>query len=110
MSTADLIQREEPVMKIRFVRALEFLKQNIPEEKQDDFHEFLDRINELVKTGEKIDVGEMVAELLDPRKFGLPQDLIEEFLKYLIGNVPDAEKIISGTIEYAKRKLWRRGR
>jgi len=108
MSEADLQPVEEPIMKINFVRAVEYLKQNIPEEKLDEFMEWMDKLNELAKTGEKIDVGDIVADLLDHRKFGLPQDVVEEFLKYLIGSRPDADKLIVGTIEYAKRKIWRR--
>jgi len=95
-------------MKINFVRAMEYLKQSIPEEKLDAFMEWLDKLNEMIKTGDKIDAGDIVADLLDHRKFGLPQDVVEELLKHLIGDRPDADKLIAGTIEYAKRKIWRK--
>ena len=108
MSVTELKEVEKPVMKLRIVRAFEFLKQNTPEEKLDELYAFIDNINDLIKSGEKINVGEIVADLIHPRKFGFSQDLVEEFLKYLISNEPDADSIISGTIEYAKRKLWRK--
>lgn len=108
MSVSDLQQVEEPVLKVYFVRALEFLLQNVPPEKEDAIYGFTEKLKEQVKMNEKIDMGEVVAALLDPRRFGLSQDVVEEFLKHVIGNRPDADKLISGTIEYAKRRIWRR--
>lgn len=107
MSSSDLVEFEVTTFRLRLVRALEFLKQNVPQEKMDEFYAFVDNINESVKVGEKINMGEIVAELLNPKKFGLPQEIVEEFLSYVIGDEPGAESIISGTIEYAKRLIWR---
>lgn len=109
MSTTELQPREVRVTKSGRLKAIEFLKQNIPPEKMEDFLELLDKINEMISTGEKIDVGELVADLMDPKKFSLPQDIVEEFLKLLVTGESDADKLVAGTIEYAKRKLWRKG-
>jgi len=99
---------EEHVMKVYFVRALEFLLQNAPPGREDALHEFVERLKAKVRAGEKIDMGEVVAELLDPRRIALSQDVVEEFLKYIVGGRPDADKLIAGTIEYARRRIWRR--
>lgn len=107
MSASELQQVEEAVMRIYFIRALEFLVQNVPPEKEDMIYEYVERLKDQVKKNEKIDMGEVVAELLNPKKFGLSQDIVEEFLKYIVGNRPDADKLISGTIEYAKKRIWR---
>lgn len=108
MSAPELQQREVRVSKSARIKAFEFLRQNIPEAKIDDFQVLMDRINELILSGEKIDVGELVAELMDPKKFGLSQDIVEEFLKILVAGEADADKLVAGTIEYAKRKMWRK--
>jgi len=108
LSIADLQQVEEPVMKVHFIRALEFLLSNVPAEKEDELYEYIEKLKDQVRMNEKIDMGEVVANLLDPKKFGLSQDIVEEFLKHIIGNRPDADKLISGTIEYAKRRIWRK--
>ncbi|MEM4583987.1 MAG: hypothetical protein QW611_03340 [Ignisphaera sp.] len=106
MSTTDLIEFELTVFKPRLMRALEFLKQNIPEEKRDEFYSLMDNINEAIKVGEKINMAELIADLMNPKKFGLPQELIEEFLSYIVGDEPGAESIVSGTVERAKRLIW----
>lgn len=108
MSSTDLVEFEVTTFKQRLTRALEFLKQNVPEEKRDEFYAFADGLYESIKVGEKINMGEVVADLLNPKKFALPQELVEEFLSYVIGDEPGAESIISGTIEYAKRLIWRK--
>lgn len=108
MSSTDLAEVEITTFKLRLIRAFEFLKQNVQQEKLDEFYALLDNINEAIKSGEKINMGELVADLLNQRKFGLRQELVEEFLSYVIGDEPGAESIISGTIEYAKRLLWKK--
>ena len=106
--SSELREIEKPVMVSHLYKAFEFLKQNVPGEKLDELYAFIDNVKELIKSGEKLNVGDMTAELINPRKFGLPQELVEEFLRYLLGNEPDAESVISGTIEYAKKKIWRK--
>jgi len=111
MSTSDLQPVEDNVQSRVFERALEYLKQNVPEEKRDEIMEWIEKLREMANSSEKIDVGDVVADLLDYRKFGLSQEIVEEFLKFLVGSRPDGDKLISGTIEYAKRKIWsRKGR
>jgi len=106
MSVADLKAVEKRVVEDKLLRAFDLLKQNAPPEKIDDLQALVSNIREMIKGGEKVDFGEIVAELLNPRKFGFPQEVVEEFLKYIVGDEPDADSLISGTIEYAKRRLW----
>lgn len=109
MSTTDLREIEQFVSMERVTHAFDFLKRNAPPEKRDDLHILMENVVEMMKSGEKVNVGDLVAELINPKKFALPQSVVEEFLKFLIGNDPDANALISGTIDYAKMKVWGSG-
>jgi len=108
VSESELQQVEEPVMRVQFVRALEFLLQSAPPEKEGEVRELVERLRERARAGDRIDMGEVVAELLDPEGIGLEQGLVEEFLRLILGGRPDADRLIAGTLEYAKRRVWRR--
>ncbi|MEM4619551.1 MAG: hypothetical protein QXE70_04415 [Ignisphaera sp.] len=106
MSTTEPIETEFTIFKSRFMSALEALKRYMSEEKRDEFQTVIDNISEAIKVGEKINVAELVADLMNPKKFGLPQEIIEEFLSYIVGDEAGGESIISGTIEQAKKIIW----
>ncbi|MEM1693836.1 MAG: hypothetical protein QXL19_05810 [Ignisphaera sp.] len=106
MSITEPIEFEFTIFKSRFMSALESLKRYIPEEKRDEFQNIIDNISEAIKIGEKINVAELIADLMNPKKFGLSQELIEEFLSYIVGDEAGGESVISGTIEQAKKIIW----
>lgn len=108
MSAEELIQDIKNITAERFRQSMSFLLRNIPPEKVDEMREYIEKLNEIIKTGEALDAADMVASLLDPRKFNLPQELIEDFLRNLLIGEPDADRVIAGTIEMAKRRLWGR--
>ncbi|MEM1696533.1 MAG: hypothetical protein QXQ90_08075 [Desulfurococcaceae archaeon] len=99
MSTADLVEFELTTFEFKLISALGFLKQNIPEEKHDEFHSLMDNVNEAIKIGERISMAELIADLMNPKKFDPPQEL----LSYIVGDEPGVESTVSGTVERAKR-------
>lgn len=103
------IQEVEVKLSLRILeKALEFVKHNVPEEKLDEFKLYMESLLESAKSGERINVGDVVADLLDPKKFGLPTEVVESFVQQLVDSEPSPEKYVSGTLEYAKRKIWKK--
>ena len=89
--------------------ALDFLAKHIPPEKESEFEEFKERLLDEAEHGtDPIDFAEVVAILLDPRKFGLKQDVVEGFLYALIRSYPNADKLVAGTIMVGKELMRKR--
>lgn len=89
--------------------ALDFLAKHIPPELEPEFEEFRERLLDEAEHGtDPIDFAEVVAVLLDPRRFGLKQEVVEDFLYALVRSYPNADSLVAGTILFGKELLRKR--
>lgn len=89
-----------------FEKALEFVKYNLPSELVDEYKKYKETLMKRISAGDRIDAAEIVHTLMDPKKFSLPQEVVEQFLRILLAGEPAADKYIAGTIERARRIQW----
>ena len=104
------VSEEITVGKLKLRRAFDKLILQAPDEVKDALAAYADRIIEEASSGESIDMCDVVADLLDYRKYGLHLDVVTDFLNELIGDKPRADSLISDTIECARRNIWGRSR